>query len=116
MLVFNFNRVFKARGIDKPFSFLVKSGYSANFATRIANNRIEKLNLKDVENLCEMLQCTPNDLLVWLPEQKDKENENHPLITLKRNETTFNLTKILNSVPLNKLNEIEKMINEKIKE
>ena len=41
MLTFNFTRIFKARGIDKPFSYLVKVGYSDNFATRIVNNRIK---------------------------------------------------------------------------
>ncbi|MDP2807983.1 MAG: helix-turn-helix transcriptional regulator [bacterium] len=116
MLTFNFSRIFKARGVDKPFSYLVNIGYSGNFATRIVNSRIASLNLKAVERLCELLQCTPNDLLVWTPEKKDAKNETHPLISLKRNETVVNLTRILNSVPLNKLNEIEKMINDKIKE
>ena len=71
MLTFNFSRIFKARGIDKPFSYLVKVGYSDNFATRIVNNRIKRLDLADLEKLCELLQCTPNDLLEWIPESKD---------------------------------------------
>lgn len=32
MLIFNFTRIFKSRGIDKAFSYLVKHGYSENFA------------------------------------------------------------------------------------
>jgi DNA-binding Xre family transcriptional regulator len=115
MLIFNFNRVFKARGIDRPFSYLRNGGYSANFATRIANSRIDKLNLKDIEKLCEMLECTPNDLLEWLPREKDKTNMNHPLMAIKRNEKTIQLTKLLYSVPLDKLAEIEKLINDEIK-
>ena len=114
MLTFNFNRVFKARGIERPFSYLVKLGYSDNFATRIVNNRIEKMNLKDVEKLCELLHCTPNDLLEWIPETKDKSNENHPLKTIKRNNEVVVLTKMLNSVPLDKLKEIENMIKQEM--
>ena len=115
MLTFNFTRIFKSRGIDKPFSFLVKLGYSDNFATRIVNNRIERLNLKDIEKLCILFQCTPNDLIEWIPENSDSTNDNHPLISLKRNDKVVQLTKILNSIPLDKLNDIETMINERIK-
>jgi DNA-binding Xre family transcriptional regulator len=115
MLTFNFTRIFKSRGIDKPFSFLVKLGYSDNFATRIVNNRIERLNLKDIEKLCVLFQCTPNDLIEWIPQNSDLTNDNHPLISLKRNDKVVQLTKILNSIPLDKLNDIETMINERIK-
>lgn len=114
MLTFNFTRVFKSRGIDKPFSYLVKKGYSDNFATRVVNNRIEKLNLKDVEKLCELLQCTPNDLLQWNPSKEDENNEKHPLYSIKRSEKVVELTKVLSSVPLDKLRDIESMIMNEI--
>jgi len=110
MLTFNFTRIFKLRGIDKPFSYLVKSGYSDNFATRIANNRIEKMNLKDVERLCLLLQCTPNDLIQWYPSKEDENNEKHPLFSLKRSDKVMQLTKVLNAVPLDKLQQIEQLI------
>lgn len=114
MLTFNFTRIFKSRGIDKPFSYLVNHRYSDNFATRIVNNRIERLNLKDIEKLCEIFQCTPNDLLEWIPESKDIDNQNHPLISIKRSDKVVQLTKILNSVPLDRLSEIESMIMKEI--
>jgi DNA-binding Xre family transcriptional regulator len=114
MLTFNFTRIFKARGIDKPFRFLVKQGYSDNFATRIVNNRAQRLNLTDVEKLCELFQCTPNDLMEWIPGNKDADNEKHPLISIKRNDKAVQLTKILNSVPLHKLSEIESVIRKEI--
>lgn len=115
MLSFNFTRVFTSRGIDKPFSYLVKSGYSANFATRVVNNRVSMLNLKVVEKLCTLLQCTPNDLLQWYPSKEDENNENHPLISIKRSDKVVQLTKVLNSIPLDKLNEIENMILNELK-
>jgi DNA-binding Xre family transcriptional regulator len=102
MLTFNFTRIFKSRGID-------------NYATRIVNNKIERLTLKDIEKLCELFQCTPNDFLEWIPGSNDLKNENHPLSSLKRSDKVVQLTKILNSVPLDKLADIETMINEKIR-
>ncbi|MEI7595335.1 MAG: helix-turn-helix domain-containing protein [Bacteroidota bacterium] len=114
MLFFNFNRVFKARGIDKPFSYISSRGYSKGFATRIANSRIDKLNLKDIERLCEMLLCTPNDFIQWIPDSKDKDNENHPLYSLKRTTKIIELTQLLNSIPLDKLDSIHDLINKEI--
>ena len=114
MLTFNFSRIFKARGIDKPFSYLVKVGYSDNFATRIVNNRTKRLDLADIEKLCELFQCTPNDLLEWIPDSKDKTNDNHPLILIKRSDKVVQLTQILNSVPLDKLGEIESVIKKEM--
>jgi len=111
MIKFNFTRVFRARGIDKPFSYLVSIGYSANYATRIVNSRIKTLNIKDIEKLCTMLQCTPNDFLEWIPDAKDAANEKHPLISLKRNDKVIQLTQLLNLMPLDKLREIESLIN-----
>ena len=114
MLTFNFSRIFKARGIDKPFSYLVKAGYSDNFATRITNNRIKRIDLAELEKLCELLHCTPNDLLEWIPSGKDKTNEKHPLISIKRSDKVVQLTQILNTVPLDKLSEIENLITKEI--
>lgn len=114
MLTFNFTRIFKARGIDKPFRFLVKQGYSGNFATRIVNNRPKVLNLADVERLCELFQCTPNDLLQWIPSNADL-SEKHPLETLKRSNKAVELTRTLSSVPLDRLESIEELIKNEIK-
>jgi hypothetical protein len=114
MLTFNFSRIFRARGIDRPFTFLVKAGYSDNFATSIVHSRHDKLNLKDVERLCELFQCTPNDLLEWIPNGKDANNGNHPLFSLKRNDDTLQLAKMLRSIPIERLGEIEMLIKKEL--
>lgn len=114
MLTFNFTRLFRLRGIEKPFSYLVSHGYSENFASRIKNNRIESLRLKDLERLCDLFQCTPNDLFQWTPEKKDQSVESHHLFELKRNYTAPQMTKLINSVPFNKLADIEKLIKQEL--
>jgi DNA-binding Xre family transcriptional regulator len=114
MLKFNFKRVFRARGIDRPFSYLVGVGFSPNYATRIVNSRIRTLNIQDIEKLCAMLGCTPNDFLEWIPDAKDAANDKHPLIPLQRNDKVIQLTQMLNSIPLDKLREIESIINKEI--
>jgi hypothetical protein len=46
MIKYNFERIFKARGIGRPFSFLRRNEFSNNFASRIKNNRVARLDMK----------------------------------------------------------------------
>lgn len=115
MINFNFERVFKARGIDKPFTYLIKAGFSDNFATKIKNNRVKRIGLKELEKLCIILRCTPNDFYQWTPDANDKSYSEHPLNIIRKTDKVIDLTKTLNSIPLGELEEIEALINDKIK-
>jgi DNA-binding Xre family transcriptional regulator len=110
MLKFNFTRVFKAKGIDKPYTYLVKAGYSASFATRVVNNKVRQLNLENVEKLCAMLQCTPNDLMEWIPGKNFSTEQSHPLSSLQRISNDSQINRILYNIPVDRLSEIEQLI------
>ena len=115
MIEYNFERIFKARGINKPFTYLVKAGFSDNFATKIKNHRVKRIGLKELEKLCIILRCTPNDFFEWTPDANDKTDKEHPLNVIRKSDKVIDLTKTLNSIPLGELEEIEAIINEKIK-
>ncbi|MDX9846245.1 MAG: helix-turn-helix transcriptional regulator [Tenuifilaceae bacterium] len=115
MIRYNFNRVFKARGIDKPFSFLKQSGFSDSFASKVKNGNVSRLNLKLIERLCLHLRCTPNDFMEWTPDTDKDIDENHPLNQIRRSDRIIDITRTLNSVPLGQLEEIEKLIKDTIK-
>ncbi len=115
MIKYNFNRVFKARGIEKPFSYLAKAGFSQKFATKIKNDRVARLNMNVLEKLCILLRCTPNDLLEWIQEKDVQLDSAHPLQTLKRSEKVIDITKMLNSIPIEYLEDIETVIADKVK-
>jgi len=114
MLAFNFPRVFKARGIDRPFSFLVNHGYSSNMATRIVNNRIRQVNISDIQKLCMILKCTPNDFFDWIPGNNDIDIEHHPLNAIKRSDKIVQLAQLVNNIPMDKLADIESLILKEI--
>ena len=114
MLSYNFTLIFEARGINRPFSYLVNLGYSANFATRVANNRVERLNLSQLEKLCVQLHCTPNDLMALNPDSKEPDIDNHPLVPLHRTQSTTHLNHMLNAIPLDRLSEIEEMVQKEL--
>ena len=110
MLKFNFTRVFNAKGIDKPYSHLVNAGYSASFATRVVNNKVKQMNLQHVEKLCVLLQCTPNDLLEWIPNSTSTQGQGHPLSSLQRVANDSQIKRILYNIPVDRLADIEQLI------
>ncbi len=114
MIRYNFDRVFKARGIERPFTFLKRSGFSENFATKVNNNNVTVLRLKEMEKLCIILRCTPNDFMEWTPNSDVEVGTDHPIYTIRKSNKVVDITKILNSVPLNKLDEIEQLINKRL--
>lgn len=114
MLVYNFQRHFLSRGVKFPVSWLMQRGFSDKFASAVAHNRHKRMSLSDVERLCNVFQCTPNDLMEWTPDSKDIDVLNHCMAPLLRRDKVLDLTKTLNSVPLAKLLEIEKIIQQEI--
>lgn len=114
MMTYNFDRIFKAKGIDKPYTFLVNAGFSDSFATKVKNNKVHRLTLDQIERFCYTLQCTPNDIFDWAPDDKFPTGKDHPLHSVTKTGKIIDLKKTISAIPLDKVNEIEKLINENI--
>lgn len=114
MLNYNFDRVFKARGIEKRFTFLKNAGFGDHLASKIKNNKVVQLRLKETEKLCLLLRCTPNDLYEWEPDDQGRVDDQHPLNVIRKREKIADIFKTLNAVPLEKVEEIDRLVNEYI--
>jgi DNA-binding Xre family transcriptional regulator len=115
MLYYNFTRVFKARGVERPYSLLTHAGLGSDLATRMKNNRVRILRMETLEKVCLLLHCTPNDVMEWIPE-KDNVDKDQPLNQLlKTQNKVIDITQSLNSLPLGKLEEISKYIDDQVK-
>ncbi len=115
MIHFNFDRVFKARGIDKPFTFLLHAGFSRSFASKINNNKAKRLDFDIMERLCLVLNCTPNDFVEWIPDKDTSVPANHALRLLEKPEKEIDFTSKLNAIPLGKMKDISNLIDEYLK-
>jgi DNA-binding Xre family transcriptional regulator len=111
MLTWNLQSVFKARGIERPYTFLVKAGISRHSATSILNNDIFFLRLSHLELLCQKLNCSPNDLLLWVPNPNNPLPKEHPLYKLKKEAPGFDLAETLKTASFEKLNEIKNILS-----
>lgn len=116
MLSYNMQSVFKARGIEKPFNFLVKAGISPSVAHKIIDSKTRVLRLDHIELICEHLHCTPNDLLQWSAEKKRSIAATHPLTALKPKANIDNWQETIRTLPLDKLAEISRLLKESDKE
>jgi len=116
MLTYNIQRIFKARGVEKPYSFLRQHGFSNNFASRLKQNNIYRIDPRELEKLCVILHCTPNDLLEWTDDGEYTIDGSHPLRKLMSPDKNVDMNKTINSIPLNKVAEIEDLIKAKLKE
>ncbi len=112
MLRLNVMPVFRARGIDNPYYFLVKQGLSPYTVNNILFNGVSSLNLSHVELMCKLLVCEPNDLLVWTPDKNQFYPENHPLQKLKPKPLPIDVQQTLSAIPYKDLVEIGNQIKD----
>ena len=111
MLVFDAKRIFKLRDVSRPYTYLIKNGFTHMTATNLIKGSVSAPKIEHIERLCRLFTCTPNDLFQWI--SKDGEEpvaENHPLTTLRREKVNKGLNEIIRNLPLEKLGEAENLL------
>lgn len=83
MLSIDVRPVMAARGVRKVYAHLVKAGMPVTAARKLSDNTYRVVPLEHLETLCLLLKCTPNDLLVWVPDQ-GQIVDGQPLAALRR--------------------------------
>jgi len=117
MLKVNILRVCEIRGINKSYTFFKNHGFSPAAATRIAGGYLNSFSLESIEKLCLALNCTPNDLLEWVPSKDMTANATHALNALKRNDALLaTFTQLVNTASLEKLEKIQEIIQKELEE
>src|SRR5579863_2860277 len=110
MLNLSLKRILKARGVEQPYKFLVQNGFVPFTAHKYKNGHVEHMRLDHIERLCVLLNCTPNDVFEWTPNDLLDDNPDHPLQRVRRREKKIEINKMLAKLSLEKLEEIEKLI------
>lgn len=111
MLYFNYKRLFELRGIKNPFKYLMENGFSRAKAYKITSSYPTSMKLDNIDKMCTLFSCTPNDILTWVPNKDSQIPENHPLQKLKKVEV-LNFTSITKDVPVSQIPELLKSLQE----
>jgi DNA-binding Xre family transcriptional regulator len=110
MLQLNLNRIFKARMIEHPYRFMVQNGFVSFTAHKYKNGKVEQIRLDHIEKLCILLNCTPNEIFEWVPNDLLDDRNDHPLQAIRRRDKKLEIVKLLSKMPLSRLEEIEKLL------
>src|SRR5687768_10427263 len=110
MLLLNIQRILKARGIENAYTFLVKSGFVPFTAHKYKNSKVEHIRLDHIERLCILLNCTPNELFEWMPNDLMDDKPNHPLQKIRRRDKRIELHRMIANIPVDKFEEVEKLL------
>ena len=111
MLYFNLKRVLRLRGIEKPNKFIISLGFAPATARNILRNSVWRMDFQHLERFCLALNCTPNDLLEWIPPENQTDADKQALMKLKRDDKE-DISKMLGSMPLEKLEEAAHILQE----
>lgn len=113
MIVWDFKKVLKMRGIVKPVAWLRSHGISRRLAGKIASNNIDKISLYHLELLCEKLRCTPQDFMVWKPRKAQAEDIDHPLRCLLPDKKGADVAKLLRGLTLEQIRDLVKLLKKR---
>src|SRR5688500_3375511 len=97
MLKLRVKALCKEKGIKQPFTALKKAGISVTKVIQYLADKTDRLMLDDIEKLCLLLHCTPNDLVEWTPDNTMLTQPNHPLQALQA-KPVFNLEEKLKTM------------------
>lgn len=111
MLSLSLDPIFKARGIERPYTFLVKAGLAPHTAHILLNSKTRTFRLDHIEILCRILICEPNDLLLYTPDPNHILTPDHPLNNILPTEIGSDLKGTLSTMPYKQLKIITKQIN-----
>lgn len=118
MLQFKIRQAIESNGSLTPYTWLRKyCNMSTRKAHLVSTHKQASISLTDLSNLCEMLKCTPNDLLYWEQTPSSTLPGSHPCISqLTPPPAITNLNDIMKRIPKNLKEEAMTYLRSKMKE
>jgi len=110
MLKLDINHHVSLRGYDNTSQFLRRHGFSNWISHKLTHNQLSGISFREMEQLCTLFRCTPNDLFAWVPEKNEKNVAAHPLNALSKKAVDENL---VSNLSYEQLKEISKIVKEK---
>jgi DNA-binding Xre family transcriptional regulator len=113
MLRLNLDRIFKVKGITKTNQYLIKLGNSEGYASQLVNGKSVSIRFDKLEMLCKAFNCTPNDLFDYSEDERSSLAAGHALHSISKSEAIGQVNKLLNDLPMEKIEELYKILKKK---
>lgn len=113
MLTLQLGPVFAARGIDHPIRFLIKAGFTRSIAAKLLRGTGPNIRFADIEKLCILLYCTPNDILGWSPGHSSLIPAGHPITVLQKQPGDYSWKESIKTIPLAEIHKLAGELRQK---
>lgn len=113
MLYFNFQKIFKLRGVGNGVAFFRRYGLTSYQARSVINfNRSDRF-FRILEVACMALDCTPNDLIEWKPSKAEDDVKGAALQRIRASEVV-DFSEMVKGVPIERLGEVRQALLEAV--
>lgn len=112
MLKLRIKELAKSRGITHVYSHLVQRGLSKRVAWKLADDKVLHLSLKNIELLCDIYKCEPNDLFVYDSEDKTGVKAKPWFANILPDKNRLNITDLLPGATEEQLRKMEAYMKE----
>ena len=76
----------------------------------MSSNKLVSFTPEKLERYCIDFNCTPNDLFEYKPNSKNPLPQNHPLMSLQREEKLAEINTLLQELSIEKITELASLI------
>ncbi len=67
VITLNIPRIATLKGVQRPYTFMVKHGFTPQTAKDLIAGRVRRLDFAHLEKLCRLFRCEPYDLYDYAP-------------------------------------------------
>ena len=106
MITINVRRIARLKGIERPYTFLTKRGFTHHIAKQFIAGSVKRLHFGDLEKLCRVFQCEPYDLYDYQVPSDLVQTSTDPLAFLKKNEPAADIQAIIRSLSLKQMEDL----------
>jgi DNA-binding Xre family transcriptional regulator len=68
MIIVNIKEAAKRKGVTSSYKLQKITGFDISMAARLWRGEWVQIHLKTLNTLCNSLECTPNDILHFVPD------------------------------------------------
>ncbi len=112
MIYLNLKRLFDAKGIENPNQYLWKNGFTRHTVHRLLHNKTGSISFAQLEKLCVLFKCSPNELLSWYTDDQTNKAGEQFLQPLVHETNKGNINQILKQLPAGKLNDLRRFLDD----
>lgn len=115
MLLLNLNTLMRKMNIRFMRKFLVdRAGINPVNASKMLKGRTDLIRISQIEKICRVMNCTPNDIFEWKPSPKDELlPEHHPLRTLEGKKEELEFLERISTMSTAQLHEVMRKVDDK---